>query len=351
MHESRLELLDPRSDAAWDTDVSSHADSTVFHTVAWASVLCHTYGHNLLYARFCPTGSLPALVPLGEVRSPLTGTRGVCLPFTDACEPLFSKASASEVPSDKLFSALCDLGRRRGWKHLEIRGPAGLPHDARPSMEFVGHELDLGVGPAQLVANFTPSVRRAVRKAEASGLRVEIRSDLDAVRSYYELHAKTRRRHGVPPQPWAFFKNLHRFLIAKGHGQVVLVEHEGRPIGGAVFLYSGRKAVYKFGAADPAFQSLRPSNLVMATAIRNLAERGFEKLDFGRTSLSNAGLRRFKAGWGASEKAIRYYRFDIRAERWLISADRATGLHAKLLRHGPILLHRLLGKLLYPHLD
>jgi hypothetical protein len=347
----RLEIVDPRTDAAWDAEVASHPHSSVFHTAAWASVLQHTYHHKLLYARFSPTGTASALVPLAEIRSFLTGTRGLCLPFTDACEPLLSSTNAGDGPLDGLFSTLCDLGRRRGWKYLEIRGQAGLPQEARPSIEFVGHELDLTPGAVKLLAGFAPSVRRAIRKAESSGLCTEIRSDLEAVRSYYELHAQTRRRHGVPPQSWTFFRNVHRFLIAEGRGTVVLARHEGRPVAGAVFLYSGKNALYKFGAADRAFQSLRPSNLVMATAIRHLAERGLMKLDFGRTSLTNEGLRRFKQGWGAFEKAVRYYRFDLKAEKWLTSADRATGFHTKLFRHGPILLNRLLGKLLYPHLD
>jgi hypothetical protein len=347
----RLELVDPRTDVAWDAEVASHPHSTVFHTAAWASVLQHTYHHKLLYARFSQTGTASALVPLAEIRSFLTGTRGLCLPFTDACEPLLSSTNAGDGPLDGLFSTLCDLGRRRGWKYLEIRGQAGLPQEARPSIEFVGHELDLTPGPVKLLAGFAPSVRRAIRKAESSGLCTEIRSDLEAVRSYYELHAQTRRRHGVPPQSWSFFRNLHRFLIAEGRGMVILARHESRPVAGAVFLYAGKNAIYKYGAADRAFQSMRPANLVMASAIRDLAERGLEKLDLGRTSLANEGLRRFKRGWGASERTIRYYRYDPRAESWLTSSDRSQGWHNEVFRRVPALLNRLLGKFLYPHLD
>jgi hypothetical protein len=340
-----VEILDPLTDRAWHAEVAAHPHGSVFHTATWAEVLRRTYGHRLTYARFAIDGATIALVPLAEVRSWLTGTRGVSLPFTDHCEPLVFEKCAG------LFPALCAFGASRGWRHVELRGDSILPADAKPSTCFAGHELDLTPGPERVAANFTPAVRRAIRKAESNKFEVETGSSLQLTRAYYRLHVATRRRQGAPPQSWSFFRRLQECMLERGAGFVALAKWGKQPIAGGVFLHTDKKAVYKYGAADRAFQELRPSNLVMATAIRKLAEQGIESLSFGRTSLLNEGLRRFKEGWGAVETAIQYYRYDLRRSHWVTSADRASGLHNHFFRRMPLCVNRALGALLYPHLD
>ena len=112
---------------------------------------------------------------------------------------------------------------------------------------------------------------------------------------FYKLHVRTRRRHGVPPQPRSFFINIQRHLISAGFGFIVLVECQKDPIAAAMFFKLGRHAVYKFGASDERLQELRANNLAMFEGIKYLAEEGAETLHFGRTDKENEGLRRFQA--------------------------------------------------------
>src|SRR5205809_7902736 len=81
-------IIDPLQNGAWDSLLSGFPEATAFHTSAWARVLSRTYGHTPIYLRFDRADEPVALVPLMEVRSALTGVRGVCLPFTDFCGPL-----------------------------------------------------------------------------------------------------------------------------------------------------------------------------------------------------------------------------------------------------------------------
>ena len=169
-------------------------------------------------------------------------------------------------------------------------------------------------GPENLFARFDSSVRRAIRKAEKCGLEIGISNSLEAVREYYSLHCKTRRHHGLPPQPFTFFLNIHRHVLSQNMGMIVSAKHQQRPVASAVFFHTGAEAIYKFGASDPAFQELRANNLVMWEAIQWCVRNGKKILDFGRTSLANEGLRRYKLGWAAEERRIDYYRFDFRTE-------------------------------------
>ena len=360
-----------------------------------------------------------------EVRSPLTGARGVCLPFADFCEPicrreefgvrsseiadrssenssvdspsplspLLSPLSELRTPNSELrllmLAAAVELGRDRGWRYLEFRGEVpgfgsfesgfGPP---TPSVTLWEHLVELSPDPDTLLSRCDPGTRRAIRKAERSGVRVEIRDDLSALREYYRLHGLTRRKHGLPPQPWRFFQRIHEHLLARGKGFVALarsgerreksgerssesgdgvsdeihgISHsplsELRAIAGAVFLLHGDSAIYKFGGSDDRFLGLRPNNLVMWQSILRCRELGVRRLSLGRTDLRQEGLRRFKSGWGSIEERRHYYRLDLRSNRWVPERDLRFGWHNHAFRALPLFAARWAGRILYPHLD
>src|SRR5215468_8635906 len=96
--------LDPLGDSAWDHVVALHPDGSCFHTSGWARVLHRTYKHRPFYLQFFHRRRLAALIPLMEIRSPFTGRRGVCLPFSDSCEPLIFEPDMICVIRDRLLS-------------------------------------------------------------------------------------------------------------------------------------------------------------------------------------------------------------------------------------------------------
>jgi hypothetical protein len=282
-----------------------------------------------------------------EVRSVLTGARGICLPFSDYCAPLTFTKFGHELVAQKLQQ----IARERDWSYFELRAHSIVSENAPASESYCGHSLDLRIGPEALTSNFSSSVLRAVRKAQRSGLSVSIQSSPDAMAQFYKLHVRTRRRHGVPPQPRSFFINIQQHLINPGFGFIVLVECQKRPIAAAIFFKLGRHAVYKFGASDERLQELRANNLAMFEGVRYLAQEGAEALHFGRTEKENQGLRRFKRAWGATEEAIDYVRFDTASASWKQSSARQSAFHKHLFRVLPASLNRLAGAMIYPHLD
>ncbi|MFO1497466.1 MAG: GNAT family N-acetyltransferase [Verrucomicrobiota bacterium] len=213
--------------------------------------------------------------------------------------------------------------------------------------DLFGHVLELGVAADLLFKKVDSAVRRAVRKAERAGVKTEVSDQLDALKSYYVLHCATRKRHGLPPQPFRFFEELHRQIFAKGLACTILARHQGLLVAGAVFLQYGRKALFKFGASDLKHQSLRANDLVIWRAIEQFANRGCTKLHFGRTSKANAGLRRFKLGWGTREYEIRYFKYDLKHSAFVKDRDNAFGWHNRLLRLMPTWLARAAGSILY----
>jgi hypothetical protein len=339
--------MNPLADREWDNAISMHRDATIFHSTAWARVLVDTYGHRPCYVQMSLNGNLLALVPMMEVQSALTRSRGICLPFSDYCAPLTFSSFGNELVTQKLQQ----IARERRWSYFELRSHSIIPDNVPASESYYGHSLDLKIGREALISNFSSSVQRAVRKARRSGLSVSVQTDPDAMAQFYKLHVRTRRRHGVPPQPRSFFINIQRHLINTGYGFIVLVESQKGPAAAAMFFKLGRHAVYKFGASDERLQQLRANNLAMFEGIKYLAEQGAETLHFGRTDKENDGLRRFKLSWGATEEEIGYARFEMARESWKHSRDSRSTLHQHIFRALPASLNSLAGAMIYPHLD
>ena len=327
--------------------VRDHPNCSVFHSAAWAKVLATTYGHLPLYLQCSRKNELLALVPLMEVRSRVTGVRGVGLPFTDVCTPLlFGDCEPSSV-----LPPVVNLAKERNWKHFELRGGVNPGSEDERFALYYEHTIDLRHSEEIIFSNFSSSTRRAIRKAENSNLRFEMSSSEEALNNYYNLHLVTRKRHGVPPQPFTFFQNIHSHLIKAGHGSIALAFHSDQPVSGGVYLRFGKHSVYKFGASDETHQIYRGNNLVMWRAIEALKKEGIEYLHLGRTSRINSGLRNFKMGWGAVESRLGYLKFKTATKTWVNCRDLAGGFHNLIFKRMPSSLNRLVGTLIYPHLD
>ena len=327
--------------------IALHDRATAFHSSAWARVLTETYAHKPLYLHFSQEGKTSALLPLMEVKSIVTGTRGVSVPFSDLCPPLVFSGFDERL----LMPALERVATERKWRHFELRGARFLHGVAPAVVSFYGHKLDLTLGAEELRRRFAGNVRRNIRTAEESGLRVEISQSRDSILRFYQLLVRTRRRHGVPPQSRKFFLKIHEHMLKAGLGFVVLAWQGERAVAGAVFFSFSKNALYKFGASDERLQQLRPNNLVMWHGIRALAERGAHTLHFGRTAQANEGLRRFKLAWGAEEEIVDYFRFERTTRTWSTGERDLAGRAGGVFRKLPLAVNRLIGTLAYPHLD
>ena len=341
----KSQRINPAEDSNWKKLLAAQSKRSFFHTAEWAKVLADTYGYKPVYFGAVAVVGGYSWLPLMEVDSWLTGRRGIGLPFTDDCEPL----CAGDGTFEKIFRDAVEFGKSRGWKYIECRGGRELFGAVPASLSFYGHNLDLTAGEDELFSRLDSSVRRAIRKAEKAGVKVEVLQSQEAVQIFYVLQCQTRKKHGLPPQPFKFFLNIHRHILSRDMGMVVLARHEGRLIAASIYFNFGDEAIYKYGASDEAYQDLRGGNLVMWAAIKECARRGAKHLDLGRTSLGNEGLRKFKLGWGAVEHKIEYVKFDLKKNEFVTDADGVSGWHTRVFRRLPIFLSRAIGGILYKH--
>src|SRR5262249_45817184 len=84
--------IDPLRDPRWAELLAKDSRASVFHTPGWLKALKITYGYQpVVYTFSAPETELHAGWVFCHVRSWLTGSRLVSLPFSDHCDPLIDQ--------------------------------------------------------------------------------------------------------------------------------------------------------------------------------------------------------------------------------------------------------------------
>lgn len=330
-------------DPDWIGFVLASSGATAFHHPSWANLLSRCYRYRgLALAVTDASGRIIAGLPLLDVKVPLRGRKWVSLPFTDHCPPLVDPGA----DVTQLTTTLMAMVKSEGLRRVEVR--AALGNDADATTAGVIHRLRLDPDPAAVFAQFKRSqVQRNVRRAEKQGIVVERSQERShLVDIFYRLHVRTRRRQGVPVQPRRYFELLWEAMIEQGLGYVSVAYAGTKPVASAVFLTWRGTVIYKYGASDQAAWPLRPNHLLFWDAIEASCRNGDHTFDFGRTELSNDGLRSFKGGWNAEETLL-HYSIIGGADRSRSSVHRGAALVQPALRHAPLWACRAVGALLY----
>jgi hypothetical protein len=264
-------------------------------------------------------------------------------PRTSNPEPVAPKVPRSSIlvpdlPFRNLHSAI---------RNLEVPRSSNLVPVFR---SYLGHTLDLSGGEEKIFSSLRDSTRRNIKKATAQRVVAKISIDLEGIKEFFGLNCITRRRHGLPPQPYHFFQKVYDHVISKGHGFIVLASYSGHKIAGAVYFHFGDKGIYKYGASDLKFQDLRANNLVMWEGIRWFCNNGYKNFCFGRTELENEGLRQFKNGWGSEEHQIRYFKYSLAKEAFIPDKTKGAPIYTSFFRQLPMPALNVIGSWLYRHM-
>jgi len=338
--------IDPLADPRWQRLSQKHPDARVFHSPSWLKALRDAYGYQPLALTTTPPGSeLFNGIVFCRVRSWLTGTRLVSLPFSDHCQPLLE----SENDLDLMLTCLTadSLPARPGY--IEIRPIAsGLPSSAgfTKCSDFRLHRLDITPSTGALFSRFHKNIQRNIRRAETSRLRCEKGTSESLLQHFFQLLTLTRQRHFAPPQPLHWFRSL---LGCMGDRANIRVAYkDGVPIAGILTLRHNGVLTYKYGCFDLRYRQFGAMSYLLWLCIQEAHQEGMHELDLGRTDPGNAGLIAFKQRWGTVESTLTYWsrgtrRFDGAASQWAAQCLRQT------LPHLPLSVARAAGSLLYRH--
>ena len=338
--------VDPLQDPRWKELLLRHPSATVFHTPEWLEALRRTYGYEpIVPTTSAPSRELTEGLAACRVSSWLTGRRLVSLPFSDHCEPLVSCMEEFQ----HLLSGLKQEAVRSQYKYIEFRPLSfslGRVSGLERSESFCVHKLDLGPTAAELFSGFHKDcVQRKIRRAEREDLVYEDGNSAALLRKFYDLQVITRRRQQLPPQPFAWFRNL---AVCMGDKlKVRLVSKDGKPVASILTLQFRRILVYKYGCSDKLFSNLGGMQLLFWRAILEAKREGLSEFDLGRSDLGNDGLIHFKDRLGAKRTAVSYWRYGASSDAR--PDTRKMAVARRVVSHLPSAWLTTAGSLFYRH--
>jgi len=283
------------------------------------------------------------------VKSKLTGNRIISYAFSDYCDPLVN----NDVELRLLLEALEHTRSELGASFFELRClKSGNPVENSPAEpEYYDHYLALGREPEAIFQSFhKSSIQRAVNKAQRADIEIVTAKSNAGLEAFYRLHMMTRKKQGVPVQPFRFFKNLWDAFAPREMLTLLLARHQERFIAGIIMMWFKDTAYFQFGASNDKFTHLRANQWLMWEAIQQAQKDGYKRFDFGRTSPANKGLMRYKSRWGTSELPLNYLRLPIDRKHWVLKETSNKHIFVKnLIMLMPTVGIRIGGELFYKH--
>lgn len=292
-----LRVLSAENDGEWDAFVEETDGGEVFHTSAWLE-LCERYqGTKLLRLGFFDNNRLIAIFPLFLRRYVIL--KVACSPFLlgSPMGPVISKDAAVERLWDTFDAFLV----RAHINFARVLLPPGW--DAPPFQRrgYVcvtkpTHILDLTQGEEAIWKGMEGRCRKAIRKAEKSGVVVRFQEGTQVLDRYYEMAKALYERQG---QQVHSVKPFYAALLAgpmKERVRLAVASLEGKDIAAAISLhYKG--AVHAWdGVSDKAYNSYCPNNANQWFIIRWAIQNNCASYDFVRSEFP--WIAKFKAAFG-----------------------------------------------------
>lgn len=351
-----VSILFQAQEHEWDDFVRSHSHGLIGHLSGWKEVLNRSFSHikgRFLVLRDPTNGVIRAGVPVYFVSSPLTGRRLVSIPFATLSDPLVS----SRVDMELLLKAARNLAADVKASRIEIRTLASAhligSSDYRRVDCFKHHFLALDTSVECLLKRLhRTSIRPIVKRCEHGGLELKTDCSEELLRHFFAQYVSSRKKVGLPPQPFRFFKNIGKVFGPPGHMKLLSASYCGKPIAGLLLFQFKNRVSAEFIGVDHQYRHLNPAHFLFWQGIKQARNDGYEIFDFGRTSLKNTGLMDFKRRWGTVVDDLPQFWFP--SYNTLSLEDMEKSLRYRLIkgvvRKAPEALLPLLGEFCYRHM-
>ena len=304
--EGVLAWLDPLEDPRWAAFVAETPGSSVFQTCEWLHALQREYAYEpiALCVTDRKTGALRSGLVLCRIETPFRQHRLVSLPFSDHCSLL---ATSSEDRA-LLLATLRDEQKSGRCRSVELRSRTPISRidpAFSTSQRYFLHSLDLSGGLEPVTARFHKNhVLRKIRRSEREGLRCVEGNDRELLNAFYPLLVRTRRRHGLPPQPLEWFEAIVSGF--KRRAAIRVAYRGSMPVAAVLTLTHRGTVTYKYGASDERWHSLGGMQLLLWKTIEDALTSGLTEFDMGRSAMEQTGLVAFKEHWGATRETLTY---------------------------------------------
>lgn len=260
-------------------------DRVIFQTREWLEFLHRTQAAEPVLARLHADGETMGWFTAAIVRR--YGVRILGSPFPGWTTAWMGFNLVRPVDRWDAAAAVLPFARELGCLHLELRDRR-LTAPAPPGSGYAWsdhetYEVDLDDDEDVIFGRMSSACRRAIRKGEKVGVRVEHGSGEAFADEYYEqLGDVFAKQSLVPTYDVERVRELVRCLEPSGNLLLLrAVSPGGEPIATALFPAFNGTAYFWGGASWREHQQLRPNEAIFWYAMRALKARGVSVLDLG----------------------------------------------------------------------
>lgn len=147
-----------------------------------------------------------------------------------------------------------------------------------------------------------PNIRRHLRKCPNLGYSVRSAgpgADFDA---WYEVHIERHKEIGATPLNRRHLENIVRLLVPANRALFMVIEHEGRIVGGSIVAHHVEVADVFILSTTARARRDGANYLLIKDALCRLAARGAKTLNWQSSPLRGDGVYKFKRQWGSEER-------------------------------------------------
>jgi len=288
--------------AAWNAFVRSHPDGTFFHLAEWQDVLRRAFGHATHYLLVEELGEIRGILPLAEVKSLVFGHALVSTPFC----VYGGIVAADEAARTALETAACELARKLGVDHLEMRNRRRSHPGWACKDLYVTFRKEISADAEQNMLAIPRKQRAMVRKGIKEGLRAEIDLRVDR---HYDMYSESLRNLGTP-----VFSKRYLELLKEIFGDacdIVTILKGDRAVASVLNFYFRDEVLPYYGGGTQEARAVAGNDFMYWHVMERARERGCRIFDYGR-SKRGTGAYDFKTYWGFEPEPLYYEYFLVR---------------------------------------
>jgi lipid II:glycine glycyltransferase (peptidoglycan interpeptide bridge formation enzyme) len=215
------------------------------------------------------------------------------------------------------FPAFMDLLdqelRKKGIDQVRMAESPFFKPNPHPSFRSISSKctlLDLkGLNKEGIREGYRSEIRRALRKAEKSGLSTKRAISREEIDTFYQLYLSSMKRNrAMAKYPRQWFHAVFEILVRQKKADILFaIKGENDYAAGVVVIYSPTSCHYLHNGSVEDYLESRPNDLIVDQIIQEGVKEGKIFLDFMGSDPQDLSLIRFKEKWGGRSMDLRTF--------------------------------------------
>ncbi len=348
-----IKIINKEDKEKWDNFIKNNLENEerFYRLFSWRDFLIKTFNYKPYYLAFILKEKILAVLPLMLVKSFIFGNMLISLPISNnkAGGPIFGKVGNKKKKEifKKINLEVIKISKKEKVKAVQLKGILlknkeiieGEKYEC-PLKDY-SFQLNLKSTEEEIWKNLNKKTRNIIRKAIKENVKIEKVESQRGINEFYEVHLKTMKELGSPPQSKKFSLNLIKMFPDNFH--IFNAKLDGKVIGSISIIIYNNFGMWSDGVYLQEYKSLNPISLLLWESVKFCKKNNLESLDLG-TSRQDSSNFRFKKKWtDRFEENLKYYYFFNKKE---IRDPRDEGYSKKSeiwRKYVPLFVTRIIG--------